>query len=141
MAVYAREEANKRPETLTLIPYERWPANYRQSTNAPMAAWESRKYLVQMYKAPDFKDIDARRLSICRVTLKGDGRWEENLTWEELMTVKRECGYSDWYAIEIYPRDRDIVNVANLRHLWMFDKPLPVGWFVDEMTSMQRDSK
>lgn len=132
MASYARAEALKRPEKLTAIPYERWPPHYRQSTGAPTQAWESRKFLVQMYDAPTFKNIDARRLSVSRVTLKGDGRWEENITWEELMAVKRECAFGDWYAVEIYPRDIDIVNIANLRHLWVFSRPLPIGWFADE---------
>lgn len=140
MAAYARSEALKRPERLTVIPYERWPDNYRKSTNAPTQAWESRKYLVQMYDAPLFKNIDARRLSVCRVTLQNDGQWEQNLTWEELMTAKRECGFGDWYAVEIYPRDIDIVNVANLRHLWLFSSPLPIGWFADEMTALNRSS-
>lgn len=129
IAAYARKNALERPLTLTPIPKERWPRAYLQDPEAPTQVWESRKFLVQMYDAPLFQDIDTRRLSICRVTLRDDGRWEQDLTWEELMTVKRECGFGDWYAIEVYPRDHDIVNVANLCHLWMLARPLSIGWF------------
>lgn len=129
MMKYAREKALERPATLTPIPRERWPADYRANPEAPTQAWESRKFMVQMYDAPPFQGIDTRRLSVCRVTLQSDGHWEQNLTWEELMAVKRETGFGDWYAVEIYPRDCDVVNVANLRHLWLLAVPLSIGWF------------
>jgi hypothetical protein len=34
--------------------------------------------------------------------------------------------------VEIYPRDRDIVNIANMRHLWVMAEPLALGWFAAE---------
>lgn len=35
-------------------------------------------------------------------------------------------------AVEIYPAERDIVNVANMRHLWVLPERLPFGWRRDE---------
>lgn len=131
MARFAREEATKRPAMLSEIPRTRWPAHYLTDPKAPTHCWESREFLAQMYDVEPFDGVDTRRLSVCRVTLKEDGRWEENLSWDELMRVKREIGYGHWYAVEIYPRDIDIVNVANMRHLWMFARPLALGWFSD----------
>lgn len=129
MARFAKSEAERRPVVLTEIPRARWPATQLANPRAPIHAWESRKYLAQMYNADPYMGIEARRLSVCRVTLKEDGRWEENLSWDELMQVKREIGYGHWYALEVYPRDSDIVNVANMRHLWMFAEPIRIGWF------------
>lgn len=129
MAAYARQKALERPLSMTLIPRDRWPTAYRNSAEAPTKAWESRKCLAQLYDIGAREGRTAMRLSVCRVTLQDNGHWEQNLTWEELMTVKRECGFADWYAVEIYPRDRDIVNVANLRHLWLLATPLLIGWF------------
>lgn len=123
MAKYAREEASHRPVTLTEIPRSRWPTHYLNDPKAPVKAYESRKYLAQLYDAGAHESRTAMRLSICRVTLGDDGRWEEGLGWEELMQVKRECGYGDWYAVEVYPQDSEVVNVANMRHLWL------IGWF------------
>lgn len=129
MAIYAREEAARRPERLTEIPKDRWPTAYRMSPNAPVKAWESRKYLAQLYDIGAAEGRTGMRLSVCRVVLKDDGHWEENLSWDELMQVKREIGCGDMYAVEVYPRDEDIVNVANMRHLWILATPLSIGWF------------
>jgi hypothetical protein len=126
MAAFSRSEAKRRPKVLTPIPRDRWPANRAMH---PTECWESSTFLVQLFDAPVFQGIDTRQLSISRVTLKEDGHWDENVSWDELMECKRQAGFGDWYAVEIYPRDRDIVNCANLRHLWMLAAPLDLGWF------------
>jgi hypothetical protein len=128
MVVYANEEAKKRPVKLTEIPRGLWPMSQTKQTHV----WHSRKFLVQMFDETPFQGIDTRRISVCRVTLQNDGAWEEGLSWEDLMQVKREIGFGDWYAVEIYPRDIDIVNVANMRHLWLLGAPLSIGWFADK---------
>jgi hypothetical protein len=125
-----RKQSEAQPEQLTLVPYEQWPARRPGTMEFPIALWRSRHYLVQKYEASSpAADVVALRLSVNRVTMGADGRWVDGLSWEELMRCKRECGYGEWYAVEVYPRDRDIVNDANMRHLWLFSEPLPVGWF------------
>lgn len=128
-ASYARRESVKRPVKLTEIPPDLWPSGYRTDARAPTKAYASREFLAQLYDVGAREGRTTMRLSICRVTLKDDGRWEENISWDELMRVKRECGFGDRYAIEIYPEDREIVNVANMRHLWLLATPLTIGWF------------
>jgi hypothetical protein len=97
---------------------------------APIEVWVSREFLVQVYAPrPTEGQLPVCRLSICRVTAGSDGRWEDGISWDELQRAKREIGRGDAYAVEVYPRDRDVVNVANLRHLWLFDEPLDIGWF------------
>ncbi len=115
------------PDTLTVVPeYEYPPMNPK-----PIRAWRSKKYVVQEWREsnPDYPNLI--RLSVCRSTIKSDGTWQEDITWEELQSLKREIGYGDWYAIEIYPRDCDVVNVANFRHLWLLREPLSIGWTED----------
>jgi hypothetical protein len=129
---YARAEALKRPVKLTPLPPSAWPEWYRSAERPPTQVWISRKYLVQMFDETPFQGVDARRLSINRVTLKDDGHWEEGLSWDELQDIKHEIGFGDWYGVEIYPRDCDVVNVANLRHLWILAAPLSIGWFKGE---------
>lgn len=130
MSAIAKQEAARRPAVMTEIPRSRWPAGYESDSRAPILAYESQKFCAQVYRAIP----DGLRLSICRVTLRDDGKWEENLSWDELMQVKRECGYGDWYGVEVYPRDRGIVNVANMRHLWLMERPLSIGWFDNKET-------
>lgn len=128
MAKFAREEAARRPVRLTEVPRETWPP-YPNPAHTPTKVWQNRKYLVQLFDETPLHNIDTRRVTVCRVTLGNDGHWDANLTWDELQDIKHEIGFGDWYGLEIYPRDRDVVNVANMRHLWMLAAPLQLGWF------------
>ncbi len=67
------------------------------------------------------------RLSINRTTIIGD-RWADNITWDELQRIKNECGYTLHDAVEVFPAEKDVVNVANMRHLWVMKDPLPFAW-------------
>lgn len=133
MVKYAREESAKRPVRLTEIPREQWP-RYPNPAHPPTHVWISGKYLVQMFDEEPLNGVDTRRISVNRVTLQQGGRWAEGLSWEELQDIKREIGFGDWYGVEIYPRDKDVVNVANMRHLWLLAAPLQLGWFKTSQT-------
>ena len=51
------------------------------------------------------------------------------LTWDELMVIKNEMLGEDACAIELFPRDCDVVNEANIRHLWELPEGvLPEGF-------------
>lgn len=101
----------KLPAVLTEI-----PCQLSRGTTDPkrFKVLRSRSFLVQCFEEGD----GLVRLSINRTTHNGD-RWEEGISWEELQQLKREAGYGDCDAMEIFPRDIDVVNVANMRHLWV----------------------
>ena len=88
-----------------------------------MRALRSRYFLVQV-----FEDGDVIRMSVNKTDVNPDGSWKENVSWEDLQQLKRQAGFGNHYAIEVYPRDIDIVNVANMRHIWVLEKPLKIGW-------------
>lgn len=123
-----RKQAAGYPAELAPVHPSRWPSQ-QPGKAYPEAVWCSREYLVQQYWEPAFQGIEVRRLTVNRVTIGTDGHWDSNITWDELQRIKRETGHGDWYAIEVYPRDRDVVHVANMRHLWLLAEPLPIGWF------------
>jgi len=115
-------ENNKRTEEFKLIPKSEWPINSDYSRSR---VFVNSKFLVQ-----EFIERDCIRLSISRTSFnKGTSDWSDNISWDELQKIKRDIGFGNMYAIEIYPRDIDIVNVANIRHLWVFKEPLSIGWF------------
>jgi len=119
----ARDNAY-RPPILEMVTKDRWPAeNYDPKR---IEVWISNKYLVQVFTEDNF----VLRVSVCRTSVRQNGRWSDGLSWDDLQDIKRQIGREDSYAIEVYPRDRDIVNVANMRHLWILPEPLNVGWFV-----------
>lgn len=119
----------KQPVHLRLVPPEDWPEDLRSGTNLSRAAvYRSRRFLVQVF----IEQTGITRLSINRTKVKPDGSWDDGITWDEIQTIKRELGMGDKYAVEVYPRDRDMVNVANMRHVWVLAKPLwNIGWFKD----------
>lgn len=116
-----RENA-KQPDCLQEIPRAQWPANAPPTI---MRVFRSRDFLVQEYEPPSAHVIS--RLSVCRTSISGS-RWKDGITWDELQRIKSECGYGNTDAIEIYPADDDVVNVANMRHLWILDSRIPFAW-------------
>lgn len=42
------------------------------------------------------------------------------LTWDELQEVK-EILWEGELAIELYPKEEDVINIKNTRHLWKLD--------------------
>jgi hypothetical protein len=105
------------PKVLTPVPRKEWPPI--TSTIVPDETWRSRDYLVQVFR-PDGQPV---RLSICSTVLANDGSWKDGLTWDELQAVKYAVGFGSAWAVEIYPPELEVVNVANFRHLWIVPKP------------------
>jgi hypothetical protein len=127
-AAEMRKQSQAWPAHLEAIPREQWPPPREAWTEYPIAVYRSRHYLAQLFEAPPYNGVEVRRLSVNRVTIQANGHWEQDIPWEDLQRCKRETGHGDWYAVEIYPRDRDIHFIANMRHLWMLAEPLPIGW-------------
>ena len=115
----ARDNAIQ-PNTLQEIPRLQWP-----NPHAPLLrVLRSRDFLVQEFAATAPAAV---RLSICRTALDGD-RWQDGIAWEDLQRLKRECGYANRDAVEVFPSDADVVNVANMRHIWVLAEPVSFAW-------------
>jgi hypothetical protein len=90
--------------------------------NAPALLFRNRHFLAALY----VDDRDGKtflRLTVNRTELLNDGNWRGDITWDELMAVKRGIGLGDEWMSEIYPADKEIVNVANMRHLFIVEQP------------------
>ena len=115
-----RENA-RLPAALQPVPRDTWPPG---TPPGLCAVYRSRNYLVQVFEGqPSVK----ARLSINRTSHNGV-RWVDGIGWEDLQRLKAECGFGQDDAVEVFPADRDVVNVANLRHLWVMDAPLAFAW-------------
>ncbi len=119
------ERENKAyPETLKQIPKELWPPNSRAKI-IPIELWRSRRFQVLVYAEPN----GIERLSIHRTSMEDDGnRFKDGIPWDDLQRLKNECGRGDKEAVEIYPRDADVVDVANMRHLFFLTESMPFTW-------------
>lgn len=76
------------------------------------------EYLVQEYIVP----TGHIRLTI-NSTRRTGRKWVDQIPWDTLQHIKRMVGHADKCAVEIYPPDQHVVNVANMRHLWITDMP------------------
>jgi len=117
----ARDNA-KQPLVMTLVPVQLWPANRPSNV---IESWRSRDFVAAVYQEAD----GVERISINRTEMNGADRWQDGITWDDMQRIKREIGRGNCYTIEIFPCDKDVVNVANMRHLWVLREPLNVGWF------------
>ncbi len=109
-----QNENRKRATTLVEV--------HSSETN-PIRALASRFFFVQVYRDNGFV-----RLSINRTELDNDGNWRADITWDELMRCKIEAGYGDKWAVEVYPPTEAVVNVANMRHLFLLDEAPEFAW-------------
>jgi hypothetical protein len=73
-----------------------------------IGVWEDDTYIVY-----GFLDQNTIRLDIERRD-KRDG-----IGWDELQRIKDECGFEHFDAIEFYPRKKDVIKNANVRHLYV----------------------
>ena len=119
-----RQAAASRPAHLTPVPRAMWP---RDDDPQRQEVLISRDFLVQV-----FAEKGAVRLSVCRTTRKASGGWDDEITWDELQQVKAEAGYQDQWAVEVFPPDSAVVNVANMRHLWVVDQAPAFAWHRDK---------
>ncbi len=119
-----RDESALWPPTLTPIPPGEWPRQPPGQSPAVMA-WRSQKFLVVLYN-----EGAGHRLTVNRTEFAPGPtfRWKDGITWDELMKVKAEAGFRDSWAAELYPPDDEVVNVANMRHLWLLKEAPPFGW-------------
>lgn len=106
------------------IPFDKLPSK----TKDLLRVYKNDKFLVQIR---DEKLNGNIRLTInlihCKMN-KGKPIWSDGITWEELMQIKNLVGYAKQWCVECFPPEKDIVNVANMRHLWVLKEPPEYGW-------------
>lgn len=121
---YLREESKKYPPFMVDIPFSEWPDTLLNLKEKPREVWRSNRFLVQIFPLKD----GAARMTICRTMVNEDGLWVDGISWEELMAIKDQCRYGKDWAVEIFPPCDQIVNVANMRHLWLIPDAPSFAW-------------
>lgn len=124
-------ENNKWPLTPIPFPKGQWPKT-PSDFKTPIAVFRSRHFLIQV-----FDEGEVKRISVNR-TIHNGVSWDENISWDELQLLKSQIGYGNFYAVEIYPAEDEVVNVANMRHLWILKEAPPFAWRVLQPKSQQK---
>lgn len=112
---YLHRENRKWGTILSKIPRVEWPQPNPGQLENRIGVFRSRDFLVQVFAEAD----GTFRLSVNRTELDRTGRFKDDIFWDELMQIKREAGFGPNLAVEFYPPDVDVVNVANMRHLFI----------------------
>lgn len=55
----------------------------------------------------------------------------ERPTWWEAQRIKNEIAGDDATAVEVYPPQAEVVDEADMYHLWVVPDPLPFSIFMD----------
>src|SRR5690606_13910503 len=99
-----KAENRRWPKHLKRVPLEDWPRSGEGET--PWHVFRSCDFLVQV-----FKERYAIRITVNRTELRPDGDWKADITWDELQSIKQEIGFDAWWAVELYPPSKHVVNV------------------------------
>ena len=92
----------------------------------PINVWLSNDYLAVLYeqRINGMRRLTVNRTRRDRSKRPGQGTdWRDGITWDKLQRVKNECLGEDTWCVEVYPAESDLVNVNNMRHLWVRDGP------------------
>ena len=70
---------------------------------------------------------NVEHVTISKGTGTNDGTGE--VTWAEKMQIKNELFGENRFAIEVFPKQKNLVDVCDVYHLWVFDKKvdMPFG--------------
>lgn len=117
---YLHSHNKQWPAEMIPVPNDQWP---KIDPKNRIGLFRSRTAVAQV-----FQEYGVIRLSINRSALDSHGGWQEGFTWDELMTIKHQCGYGEQFAVEAYPEDSGVVNVANMRHLWILPERPAWAW-------------
>jgi hypothetical protein len=111
------------PERLADLPRDQWPA-LPPGFQPRLAVFRSRCFLVQVVDQGG-----QLRLSVNRTEWdERRGSWREDISWDDLQRLKAEAGFGDWWAVEVFPPDAEVVNVANMRHIFLLDEAPAFAW-------------
>lgn len=91
-----------------------------------MGTWRSREFFATAWVQSN--PITLCRLSVNRTAIHDKtGSWLGGISWDDLFRIKNECGFRDFDAVEVFPAYDRLVNVANMRHLFVMAHQLPFG--------------
>lgn len=117
---YLREQNRKYGVHMERVSFDAYP----DDGNRRVAVYRSNSFLAQVFEEMD----GAVRISIMRTMVDEDGEWLEGISWDSLIAIKNECGFSAHWAVEIFPPADEVVDVANMRHLFVLPEAPAFAW-------------
>ena len=122
------------------VPRDEWPFMPALET-IPLNVWRSRDYLAVLYEQRADGNwrltVNSIRRTVNRKRQSGTD-WRDGITWDELQRIKNETLGPDVWCVEVYPPESEVIDVANMRHLWPLTEP-PATRFPDHAVTKDSD--
>lgn len=112
------KKSNGTWQPMVEVPETKWPA--LPGPRRVVRFWANNKYTCMEYPPRRTEFGIVRRLLIQRVTAERIARWEP------LQRIKNEVVGTATLAIEVYPREDDVVNDCHVYHLWVLPEGYPL---------------
>jgi hypothetical protein len=103
-------------------------------TEIPSCNWPNRsnpnlkKVLIsKLFMVQEYHEGENIRLTVNFIKQK-NGKWKDGISWDQLQQIKSSVGYGNKCAVEVYPEDVNVVNVANMRHLFILPERPKFAW-------------
>jgi hypothetical protein len=112
---------------LVQVPKDEWPHQLIDSKGL-QRVWRSREFLVQEHLENGYIRLSIIDVREIKAFGKQEYRYGSDITWDDLQKIKAKVGYGDRCAVEIFPPDQLLVNIQNIRHLWILDEVPPYCW-------------
>lgn len=115
----------KLPKWTPFVKAETWSTadgdRDRHPDEAPV--FVNSRYQVTVYEPEEIPGL-GRIVHLCFKTNENDARHD----WREMQRIKNELVGPEYEAVEIYPAESRVVDMANQFHLWVFlDSQIPFG--------------
>jgi hypothetical protein len=120
-----RKDNLRYSDALVPVPRAEWPVPPFLEESERLNMFRSRQFLVQLFR----EKSGHLRLSVNRTEWdERANRWREDIAWDDLQRLKAQAGFPDAWAVEVFPPEQNVVNVANMRHLFILDHQPAFGW-------------
>lgn len=119
---FMHAENRKYGQVLMRVPRAQWPHEIKDL----FLVFRSRDFLVQFFTRTPRPAVC--RMTVSRTMIDAKGEWLQGITWDDLMRLKGEAGFGACWAVEVFPPQWEVVNVANMRHLWILEKKPEYAW-------------
>ena len=63
---------------------------------------------------------------------KGTTDGSSDISWAEKMQIKNELFGENRFAIEVFPKAKNLVDVCDVYHLWVFDKKIDMPFGISK---------
>lgn len=102
------------------------PKDFHSTQQNLVKVFQNYDFLVQV-----FEEFGHIRLTINRIEhtfQKQKPIWRDKILWDEILQIKQSIGYDEYWGLECFPPQEHFINLANMRHIFLFKEKPKFCW-------------